>query len=323
MKSQIVICVGIDVSKGRLDVAVGTEQGVEGFANDSSGHEALTARMLEVRPALIVMEATGGYEFDAASALQLAALPVVVVNPRQARDFARGMGLLAKTDAIDARSLARFAAVLVQREDLHLKPMADAELQQLQALVLRRRQLVAMLAAERQRLAMSHAAARPSLEAMIVFIKQQLRDVEGELTRHLERHHAALSQLLRSATGIGPTTAATLIAELTELGHISRREISALVGIAPLNRDSGQMRGRRGTWGGRKTVRRVLYMATLSGVRHNPILRECYAHLLAVGKPKKVALVACMRKLLTILNAMVRDGQPFQEGHMPAWHRPA
>jgi transposase len=214
MSDHTSLHMGIVVSKQRLDVAFGPDGPVESLANEPEAHEALALRLRATRPELLVLEATGGYEFEVASTLQLAGLPVLVVNPRQARDFARGMGLLAKTDAIDARALARFAQVLARRADLHLKPLADAELQQLHALVLRRRQLIAMLTAERQRLAMSHKAARGSLEAMIGFIKQQLREVDGELARHLERHHSELAQLLRSVKGIGPTSAATLIAEL-------------------------------------------------------------------------------------------------------------
>lgn len=312
MSDNTSLCIGIDVSKQRLDLAWGPEGSVESLPNEPEVHEALAARVRAMQPQLIVLEATGGYEFEVASTLQLAGLPVLVVNPRQARDFARSMGLLAKTDAIDARALARFAQVLARRTDLHLKPLPDAQLQQLQALVLRRRQLVAMLTAERQRLGICHPSARKNIESMIGVIKQHLREVDGELARHLERHHATLAQLLRSVTGIGPTSAATLIAELRELGQLPRRQISALVGVAPLNRDSGQQRGRRSIWGGRASVRRTLYMATLSAVRFNPTLRAFYEHLLLLGKPKKVALVACMRKLLIILNAIVRDQQPFQ-----------
>lgn len=311
MSEEQALHIGIDVSKDKLDIAFGPQGPVEACGNEAPAHEALAARLRGAPPQLIVLEATGGYEFDVASTLQLAGLPVLVVNPRQARDFARGMGLLAKTDAIDARALARFAEVLARRTDLHLKPLPDAELQHLQALVLRRRQLVGMLVAERQRLSISHKAARKSIEAMVGAIKQQLRDLEAQLARHLQQHHAELDRLLRTVSGIGPTTSATMIAELPELGLIPRRQISALVGVAPLNRDSGQQRGRRSTWGGRVAVRRALYMATLSAVRFNPILHAYYGQLLLRGKPKKVALVACMRKLLTILNAMARDQQPF------------
>ena len=312
MSEHTSVHIGIDVSKERLEVAFGTAGSLETLANEPAAHAALAARLQAMAPALIVLEATGGYEFEVASTLQLAGWKVLVVNPRQARDFARGMGLLAKTDAIDARVLARFAAVLAQRSDLHLKPLPDEERQQLQAWVLRRRQLIAMLTAERQRLAICHKSARRSLKAMIEFIQRQLREVDGQLARHLERHHGEVAALLRSVKGIGPTSAATLIAELRELGQLPRRQISALVGVAPLNRDSGQQRGRRSTWGGRVSVRNTLYMATLSAVRHNPALRAFYEHLLQLGKPKKVALVACMRKLLVILNAIVRDRQPFR-----------
>jgi transposase len=318
MSEHTSVHIGIDVSKERLEIAFGAAGGVESLANEPEAHAALAARLRAILPELIVLEATGGYEFEVASTLQLAGLKVLVVNPRQARDFARGMGLLAKTDALDARVLARFAAVLAQRTDLHLKPLPDEELQQLQALVLRRRQLIGMLTAERQRLAICHRSARRSLKAMIEFIQRQLREVDGHLAQHLERHHGELAELLRSVKGIGPTSAATLIAELRELGQLPRRQISALVGVAPLNRDSGQQRGRRSTWGGRVSVRNTLYMATLSAVRFNPTLRAFYEHLLGLGKPKKVALVACMRKLLVILNAMVRDHQPFRTEALPA-----
>jgi transposase len=306
------LCVGIDVAKDWLEVAVGTEGKTERLANEPEAHEGLAASLQALTPALIVLEATGGYEREVASTLQLAGLVVLVVNPRQARDFARSMGLLAKTDAIDARALARFAQTLAQRDDLPLKPLADEQLQQLQALVLRRRQLVAMLTAERQRLSISHKTARANLESMITAIKQHLGQVDRELTQHLELHHEKLNELLRSVKGIGPTSAATLIAELRELGQLPRRQISALVGLAPFNRDSGQQRGRRMIWGGRASVRRTLYMATLSAVRFNPTLRIYYEHLKQAGKPSKVALVACMRKLLVILNAIVRDQRPFQ-----------
>ena len=299
MSELISLCIGIDVSKAHLDVAFGAEGAVERLLNEPAAAEALATRLRELHPGLIVLEATGGYEFE-------------VVNPRRARDFARGMGRLAKTDAIDARALAHFAQVLAGHPDLHLKPLADEQLQQLQALVLRRRQLVGMLSTERARLLITHRTARKNVESMIQVIKQHLREVDGELTAHLEEHHSVLTRLLRSVKGIGPTSAATLIAELEELGHLPRRQISSLVGVAPMNQDSGQLRGRRAITGGRAEVRKTLYMATLSAVRFNPTLRIFYEHLLALGKPKKVAQVACMHKLLIILNAIVRDQQPFQ-----------
>jgi len=304
------VFIGIDVSSQTLEVASSSQAKTWQVANDAAGIEQLVSQALALTPALVVLEATGGYEFEAACALQAAGLAVAVVNPRTARDFARSMGALAKTDAQDARMLAAFARVLHQHPERErfVKPLADAELQQLQALVLRRRQLVQMLTAERQRLRLAHAAARPSIERMIEFLKQEIGDSEEEVAAHVQRHHAQLAQALASVPGIGAASVAVLLAELPELGKLDRRRIAALVGVAPLNRDSGQMRGQRCIWGGRADVRRTLYMATLVAVRHNPALKACYERLLAVGKRKKVALVACMRKLLTMLNAIAKHG---------------
>jgi transposase len=313
MKNCTALPVGIDVSKDCLDVCLGAEAAVERFANDLEGHDRLAQHLSDRGVALIVLEATGGYEAAVAGALQAAGLPVAIVNPRQARDFARALGLLAKTDAIDAHMLARFAALLAGRSDLErvVKPLADAERRELQAQLLRRRQLIGMLTAERQRLSIAHPATRPDLEESIRFLKKRLAGIDGELARLVQRDHGALGRLLKSVAGIGPITVTTVIADLPELGRLSRREVSALVGVAPFNRDSGQHRGRRSTWGGRATVRTTLYMAALVASRHNPVIRDFYQRLLAAGKPKKVALVACMRKLLTILNAIARDGVPF------------
>ncbi len=304
------VFIGIDVSSQTLEVASSSQAKTWQIANEATGIEQLVSQTLALTPALVVLEATGGYEFEAACALQAAGLAVAVVNPRTARDFARAMGALAKTDALDARMLAAFARVLHQHPERErfVKPLADAELQQLQALVLRRRQLVQMLTAERQRLRLAHAAARPSIERMIEFLKQEIGDSEEEVAAHVQRHHAQLAQALASVPGIGAASVAVLLAELPELGKLDRRRIAALVGVAPLNRDSGQMRGQRCIWGGRADVRRTLYMATLVAVRHNPALKACYERLLAVGKRKKVALVACMRKLLTMLNAIAKHG---------------
>lgn len=304
------IFIGIDVSSQTLEVASTGQAGSWQVANDADGIERLVKEVAALAPAFVVLEATGGYEFEAACALQAAGLAVAVVNPRTARDFARAMGALAKTDALDARMLAAFARVLHQHpeRDRFVKPLADAELQQLQALVLRRRQLVQMLTAERQRLRLAHAAARPSIERVIEFLKQELGDSEAEVAAHVQRHHAELASALASVPGIGTASVAVLVAELPELGKLDRRRIAALVGVAPMNRDSGNMRGQRSIWGGRADVRRALYMATLVAVRHNPVLKTCYHRLLAAGKRKKVALVACMRKLLTILNAMAKHG---------------
>jgi transposase len=312
------VFIGIDVSSQTLEVASSSRAKTWQVANDAAGIEQLVDQASALTPALVVLEATGGYEFEAACALQAAGLAVAVVNPRTARDFARAMGALAKTDALDARMLAAFARVLHQHPERErfVKPLADAELQQLQALVLRWRQLVQMLTAERQRLRLAHAAARPSIERVIEFLKQELGDSEAEVATHVQRHHAQLAQALASVPGIGAASVAVLLAELPELGKLDRRRIAALVGVAPLNRDSGQMRGQRSIWGGRADVRRTLYMATLVAVRHNPALKACYEGLLAVGKRKKVALVACMRKLLTILNAIAKHGSTWQ----PAMH---
>jgi transposase len=309
------VFVGIDVSRDTLEVGRTGQANTSQCANDSAAIETLTAGLLTLAPALVVLEATGGYEFEAACALQAAGLAVAVVNPRQARDFARAMGALAKTDRLDAKMLAEFARVLHQHPERgrFIKPLADAELQRLQALVLRRRQLVSMLTSERLRLRMAHASARPSIELTIEFLKTQVEDIERECAAHVDAHHAALAQALRSIKGIGPATIATLAAELPELGSLCRRKIAALVGVAPVNRDSGQMRGQRTIFGGRSEVRRALYMATLVAVRHNAVFKQFYQRLVAAGKPKKVALVAAMRKLLTVLNAIAKSGQHWNE----------
>jgi transposase len=304
------VFVGIDVSSQTLEVASSAETKTWQVANDGTGIEQLAAQLGGLKPALVVLEATGGYEFEAACAIQAAGLAVAVVNPRTARDFARAMGALAKTDALDARMLAAFARALHQHPERErfVKPLADAELQRLQALVLRRRQLVQMITSERQRMRISHVAARPSIERVIEFLKAELGDSDAEVAAHVQRHHAELAAALASVPGIGAASVAVLLAELPELGKLDRRRVAALVGVAPLNRDSGQMRGQRSIWGGRADVRRTLYMATLTAVRHNPILKTHYEHLLAAGKRKKVALVACMRKLLTMLNAIAKHG---------------
>lgn len=311
------VFIGIDVSSQTLEVASSAQAKTWQASNDAHGIESLCSQLTALGPALVVLEATGGYEFEAACALQAAGLPTAVVNPRMARDFARAMGALAKTDALDAHMLAAFARVLHQNPERErfVKPLADAQLQQLQALVLRRRQIVQMLTGERQRLRISHAAARPSIERVIEFLKQELGDSDTEVAAHVQHHHAQLAQALTSVPGIGAASVAVLLAELPELGKLDRRRVAALVGVAPLNRDSGQMRGPRSIWGGRAQVRRTLYMATLTAVRYNPVLKPYYEHLLAAGKRKKVALVACMRKLLTMLNAIAKHGCTWNPNH--------
>lgn len=318
MSDQTVV-IGIDVAKLYIDVAaIGLQLSVTHLSNDAEGHEALIAAMRPAPVSLVVMEATGGYEVALACALQSAGLAVAVVNPRQARDFARSMGGLAKTDRIDARMLAELAKVLAGRRDLarFISPLITAQQQDLAALVSRRRQLIAMLGAERQRLAMARPTVRPSIEAIATAIQQQLDHVEAQMQEHVQRHYGELARLLRSTGGIGPVSSACLIAELPELGHLNRRQIAALVGVAPLARDSGTTRGHRRVEGGRFDLRATLYMATVAATRCNPAIRAFYQRLVAAGKVKKVALIAAMRKLLTILNAMVRDGQHYENAHV-------
>lgn len=312
--SVLSVTVGIDVAKAHVDVCVlGVASGVQRFANDADGHSALAAALLPLGAGLVVMEATGGYEAALACALQASGLPVAVLNPRQARDFARSMGRLAKTDAVDARMLAEMAAVLVHREDMarFVRPVADECQQWLAALVTRRRQLLAMLGSERQRLQITPRKLHPSIEAIIAAIKAQLDDLQAQMMDHVREHFSGLDGLLQSTSGIGPVASATLIAQLPELGRLNRREIAALVGVAPMSNDSGNRKGRRRVQGGRFEIRRVLYMATLTAARYNPVIRAFYERLKAAGKLPKVALVACMRKLLTMLNAMVRTGKPW------------
>jgi len=306
------VMIGIDVASAHVDVAaIGGELPVAlgRVANDAEGHSALADGLARLTPALVLMEATGGYEAALACALQVAGLRVAVINPRMARDFARAMQRLAKTDRIDAATLAEFAGVLARRPDCErfIRPLSEPEQQDLAALVTRRRQLVSMQLAERQRLRLARLVARPSIEALLAAIARQLDEVEAQLARHVEQHHAAMAKLLQSVAGIGKVAAATLLAELPELGRLNRRQICALVGVAPYANDSGASRGRRHIAGGRFELRRALYMATLTATRHNAAIRAFYERLVAAGKLKKVALVACMRKLITHLNALTRD----------------
>lgn len=315
------VMVGIDVASKHVDVAaLGAElpASLRQVSNDADGHSALADGLTRLKPALVLMEATGGYEAALACALQAAGLRVAVVNPRMARDFARAMQRLAKTDRIDAASLAEFAGVLARRPDAErfIRPLTDPEQQDLAALVTRRRQLVGMQLSERQRLRLARPVARPSIEALLEAIARQLDDVEAEMAQHVERHHAQMARLLQSVAGIGRVAAATLIAELPELGRLNRRQICALVGVAPYAHDSGASKGRRRITGGRFEVRRALYMATLTATRHNEAIRAFYERLVGAGKLKKVALIACMRKLVTHLNAIVRD-------HINAQHQPS
>ena len=310
------VTVGIDVAKAHVDVCVlGAKSSAQRFDNDAEGHSALAAALQPLDVGLVVMEATGGYEAALACALQATGLPVAVINPRQARDFAKSMGRLAKTDAVDARTLAELAAVLLRRDDLQrfLRPLADERQQWLAALVTRRRQLLTMLHSERQRLQITPKKLHASIEAIEAAIKAQLDEIEEQMVTHVREHFGELDTLLQSAAGVGPVASATMIAELPELGRLNRREIAALVGVAPMANDSGGSKGRRRVQGGRFEIRRVLYMATLTATRYNPAIKAFYERLKAAGKLPKVALVACMRKLLTTLTAMVRTGKPWDK----------
>lgn len=318
------VVVGIDVAKAHVDVAVlGATLDARRFDNEAEAHSALIAALKPLGAALVVMEATGGYEAALACALQAAGLAVAVVNPRQARDFAKAMGRLAKTDAVDAQMLAELAAVLLRRDDLarFLRPLTDEPQQWLAALVTRRRQLLTMLHSERQRLQITPRGLHPSIEAIVTAIKEQLDDIEAQMVAHVGEHFRELDQLLQSASGIGPVASATLIAQLPELGRLNRREIAALVGVAPMANDSGSSKGRRRIQGGRFEVRRVLYMAALTASRRNPSVKVFYERLIAAGKLPKVALVACMRKLLSTLNAMVRTKTHWSADYKPAESR--
>lgn len=298
------VFVGIDVSKAYLDVAERPGRGPTRLPNDEVGIAQLVAQVTAVRPTLIVLEATGGLELPVVAALAAAGLAVAVVNPRQVRDFAKAVGQLAKTDALDAQVLAHFAAVIRPQP----RPLPDAERQALAALLTRRRQVLEMLVAEQQRLGSTAVALRPRIAAHIAWLRQERDDLDAELRQQIRQSPAWREddELLQSVPGVGPVLATTLIADLPELGQLDRKQIAALVGVAPLNCESGILRGRRIIWGGRAQVRAALWMGTLVAVQHNPVLRAFYARLLAAGKPKKVALTACMHKLLTILNALLR-----------------
>jgi len=296
--------VGVDVSKGRLDVAVRPSGESASFSNDELGIKPLVNRLGEIQPTLIVLEATGGIERQLVRALVSAELPVVVVNPRQVRDFAKASGQLAKTDAIDAMVLARFAEAIRPT----VRPLPDESLLELRALIARRRQLTEMIVAERNRLTAASKSVRKRINTHIRWLEAELGRADKDLDQSIRQSPIwkENEDLLRSVPGIGPVISRTLLAELPELGQLNRKQIAALVGIAPLNRDSGTLRGRRTIWGGRATVRAALYMAALVASRRNAVIRDFYKRLRNTGKAPKVALVACMRKLLTILNAMIK-----------------
>ena len=308
--------VGIDVAKAELVVAVRPSGERWTVPNDEAGVRALATQLKQLGPELIVCEATGGYELLSVGALLGEGLPLVVVNPRQVRDFARATGALAKTDRLDADVLALFA----ERVRPAVRRLPDAQAQELAGLLARRRQLLEMLQAERNRLGQVFSrgpAVTRSLRRHITYLERELARADGELDDLIGRTPAwrERDDLLRSVPGIGPVVSHTLVAELPELGQLTRREIAKLVGVAPVSRDSGTLRGRRFVQGGRAPVRAALYMGALVATRHNPTIRAFYQRLVQAGKPKKLALVACMRKLLTILNTISRTGEPWDASY--------
>lgn len=311
--------VGIDVAKAELVVAVRPSGEQWTVANEEQGIRALVSRLTTLRSELIVLEATGGYELLCVAALAADALPVVVVNPRQARDFAKSTGQLAKTDRIDAGLLALFA----ERVRPPLRPIATEELRELASVLTRRRQLVEMRVAEQNRLGLAvgqhQRALRQRLKKHIAFLDRELAITDTDLDDRIRRSPVwrERDDLLQSVPGVGPIVSRTLLAELPELGTLNRRAIAKLVGVAPLNRDSGTWRGRRTIHGGRASVRAALYMAALVATRRNAVIRTFYQRLLAAGKVKKLALVACMRKLLTILNELMRSRRPWNPSVQP------
>jgi len=303
--------VGVDVSKASLDVAVDSKKAVFTVANDQHGVDELAQKLREIDPALIVFEATGGYELLAASSLVQAGLPVAIVNPRQVRDFAKSLGVLAKTDAIDARVIARFAAAVKPDR----RAIKDGLASELTALVARRRQIVEMMVAEQNRLEKANTCNRKDIKDHIRWLEKRLEKIETHIGKTIKNSPIwrCKDNILQSMNGIGPVTSAALISDLPELGQLSRKKIAKLVGLAPLNRDSGKFHGRRKIWGGRAQVRAALYMGTLAAVRYNPPIKAFYQRLIAAGKCHKVAITACMRKMLIILNAMLRDQTLWQQ----------
>jgi transposase len=304
--------VGIDVAKEHLDLAVRPTQETWQVPHHHQSIQEMIPHLQGLQPALVVLEATGGLELPLVAALGVAGLPVAVANPRQVRDFAKATGRLAKTDRLDAQVLAHFAEAVQPQP----RPLPDAQSQELAALLTRWQQLVQMLTAEKNRLGSALPPVRPSLQAHIGWLEQELSELDRGLRDIIKESSLwrAKDNLLQGVPGIGPVVSLTLLAELPQLGALSRQQISALVGVAPLNRDSGTRRGKRGIWGGRAQVRATLYMAALVATRCNSIIGDFYHRLLGAGKAKKVALVACMRKLLTILNSMLKHNRPWNPG---------
>ncbi len=309
-QDQQPVYVGIDVSKASLDVAVAPTRQRWQVANDPAGIQQLVEQLGQLQPQRVVLEATGGYELAVLAALACAQLPAVAVNPRQVRDFAKAMGQLAKTDVLDAHVLAQFAAVVQPT----LRPLPDAATRELAGLLARRRQLIDMRTAETNRLSLAVEAVRPEIREHVRWLDKRIGQLDNELRDRLRASPVwrEKDNLLRGIPGVGPVLTLTLLADVPELGTVSHRKLSALVGVAPFNCDSGKSIGTRHIWGGRAAVRAALYMATCAAVRHNPVIRALYQRLLAAGKRKKVALVACMRKLLIICNAVITSGTPWR-----------
>lgn len=305
-----VVCVGVDIAKSTMDVAVSDSEEARQFTNDDEGISRAVRYIAGLKPTGIILEATGRLEMPLAASLQAAHLPVAIINPRQVRDFARATGALAKTDTIDARILALFGVRV--RPEIRLLP--DKLTCEMGSLLTRRRQLVDMLTAEHNRLLQAAEDVRPNIQAHIKWLEEALSEINEDVEGRIKRSPSWREKdtFLKSVPGVGKVVSSTLLIELPELGKLNRRKIAALVGVAPLNHDSGTMRGKRTVWGGRAKVRAVLYMAALVASRRNPVIVAFYQRLLDAGKAKKVALVACMRKLLTILNAMMRTMTAWQ-----------
>jgi transposase len=308
--------IGIDVSKETLDVAILPNGEAWTVTNDETGIHDLKTRVASLPPTLIVFEASGGFETAAVSILAAAELPVVVANPRQVRDFAKALGKLAKTDSIDAKVLAEFA----QKIRPELRPFKDSELQELSALVTRRQQLVAMLTAEKNRLKTAPKVLHKDIQQTIKFIEKKIKNIESRIDKNIRNSPIWRNKndLLQSVPGVGPVLSQTVIGQMPELGNVNSKRASALAGVAPFNRDSGKFRGQRSVWGGRSSVRKALYMSTLSAIRCNPVIKAFYDKLIGKGKLHKVAMTACMRKLLCILNAILKTGRQWQLMHTSA-----
>lgn len=308
--------VGVDVSKDILDIAAQPYQQARKFENNDAGINKAVAYLKKLTPTLVVMEATGGLETSLAGALGVVGVPVAVVNPRQVRDYAKAKGKLAKTDTIDAQVMADFARAIHPEP----RPLSDSQTQELKDILTRRSQLNEMITAEKNRLLRSRRPVSDHIKTHIAWLEQEMDEMNSSLKQFVEDSPIwrEKDNLLQSVPGVGPVLSSTLLAELPELGTLNRKQIAALVGVAPLNRDSGKFRGKRTVWGGRSKVRAALYMASLAATRHNPIIRCFYQRLTDSGKAKKAAITACMRKLLTILNAMIRHNTPWHYTSNPA-----